>query len=168
MKLKSIKLIALCTALVLTGCANQEVLKIGAWSETASAKAELGEILWSDYYKQVFEKYSSAGSIPDKSEYMRLMNIMITASEGYESNQISKNEFQNLQRILKQQEQRLAEQQNGKNRAAWAAAFSSMGQSSADNAAYYRQQANKPQNTYTPPVVCDSRALSGGIQTTCK
>lgn len=159
-------LIAVISIAVLAGCASQQQRELTAWSEQNWAMAKAGQIQWSDYYTQLFDKVAALPSGNGKGDVMNLAAQMLEAARLYEAGKLTTAEFEQAQRVAQANLQRIDDGLADRRRSAWVAGFNSMGNTFQQNAQMYQQRAN--QHIYTPSVTCDSRSLSGGVQTVCR
>ena len=160
--------VAFALAVLLVGCASREGREALEWSKRTEAMAVVGEIKWSDYYKQFFDKIVALPVHPDKAEYLDLTNLMIQIAERYESGEITKDQFDTGQRNYKAGSESIEGRRSAASRAHWAGALQKIGNDMSQNSQNYYQQQQQRSPAYKPPVVCDSRYISGGVQTVCK
>lgn len=84
------------------GCANMEAQKqlvsVVEWAAINSEKAKTGEIKWSAFYTDFYDKFSALSSLQDKGYYMEILALGIDAAKAYESGKISEDEFKSFQR----------------------------------------------------------------------
>ena len=159
---------ALVVALALSGCASSQMNDLNAWAATALPQAKAGDIKWSDYYKTLFDKLSAIPSHPDKGIYMQMSSAMIKVSQDYEAGQLTKDQFDEAQRAAISQSATIEGQRSAQSRAYWAAALLKAGSDMSQNSQNYYRQQQQTVPTYKPPVVCESRAVNGSIQTVCR
>lgn len=88
----------LAIVITLSACTHPAVKEIQTWSAQQKLLAESGQIKWSDYYKEMFKKFSDAPNFGGKGEAMELSNQLITASLAYEDGKLSKEEFDAIRR----------------------------------------------------------------------
>jgi hypothetical protein len=96
------KFIALLTTVLIIGCAstanNQYAITPSKqYSDANYPKVQSGEMKWSDYYKGLYEKVSTERNLTTGDELLAL-NGLISSAQDYESNKISKDEFDSKRR----------------------------------------------------------------------
>lgn len=165
--MKAIATVVIAAAL-LAGCASPQVRELSMWVAATKEQAVSGQIKWSDYYKQLYQRVANLPiGTGGKPKYMEASSGLIDASLAYEAGKIDKEQFESAQRtaqnLIASEEQARATQ----SAAAWAAAMQNISNSYKQSSQYYQNQ-NNSLPAYKPPVTCDSRALGGGIQTVCQ
>lgn len=107
--MKRIALIAACVAL--QGCGMMEMQRLEAWNAEARPQAESGQMLWSEYYTQAYDRTSR---LPDamtgKGLAMLQAATLIDAARAMEAGQMPQEEFFSLQRKARAQMQMHHEQ----------------------------------------------------------
>lgn len=147
--------IAFVCVLMLCGCGIKQAYEFKDWNEGALAMAESGDLKWSDYYKDRYDRLAKLPQgLPGLGFSMLLTNTLLDASLAYESGKISKEEFDSLRRKSKAEytmylERSQAEQQALYNQ--WIAAQAQV------------QQAYKQ----AKPVNCSSYKVGQTLQTNC-
>lgn len=162
------KRILLVVAVLLLGaCTHPAVREFNAWSAAEKPRAERGEIKWSDYYKEGYDKISkSPDSIPSKGTAMDITNFMITAALAYESGKIDKDTFDGMRRNMEAQWQKVEEANAAAARAHWGEALQNYGNTVYGPGATRAQQLpTQPLPTYQPPKQISCQTI--GFQTTC-
>ena len=80
--------------LLLNACAGPELRELKTWTETANPKAESGEMLWSDYYTQLYDRMSKVSGVGDQGFYLNLFAQIIDAAKSYEAGKVRWNEVE--------------------------------------------------------------------------
>jgi len=99
-------------ALFLAGCVNPAVKEVGNWAAVEKPRAERGEIKWSVYYKEFFSRIEKLPNIAGKAENMEWANLLIQAAQLYEAGTMSKDQFENMQRIARVEMQKTEQAQS--------------------------------------------------------
>lgn len=152
--------------LFIAGCATPQINEFRTWVAQTKPIAKSGQMLWSDYYTQFYDKVNALPSgVQGKGFYLQAAAIAIDASKSYESGKISEDEFQSFQRQLIAQEAEYTEKQQRMNSQAVAQAYSQYLQNQAAIASSW----NSRQPTYQPPMQtrCISRNVGNTVQTSC-
>lgn len=137
------KLFILACAFALSGCATD--LALTKWTEDNQVKAQAGSISWTDYYTQLYQR-TEAANITGKGQALNRVNVMIAAARAYDAKQMSKEDFQNLQRIARAQQ--------------------AIDEEAADNETRRRMAIGL--NSMPKPVTCTSQGWGNSVQTTCR
>lgn len=78
-----------------------EAQNVKQWAQPAMQQARAGNIKWSDYYLELYERIKAIKSPVDgKGFYLQASATMIDVSKAYESGRISKDEFDSTQRQM--------------------------------------------------------------------
>lgn len=97
--------LALSVAL-LTGCAaaqfNREVAEFQAWSVPALAQVKAGQLKYSVYYTEAYNRLAQGGSsTPTKLVAMKAFADMIPVARAYEAGQITLDQFEDAKRATR-------------------------------------------------------------------
>lgn len=144
--------------LLLASCANQQVTETKSWAAANIKLAQSGQIKWSDYYLQFYDRIKNINGIEDKGFYLELTNQNIDAAKAYEEGKISKEEFDSYQRkaeaiaIKHDDEFRQAQYANS------AIIYSQYLQTQAILNRQWQQR---------QPIYCNSSAIGNSVQTNC-
>ena len=92
---------------MLSACVHPQVKELQEWSAIERAKAERGEIKFSDYYKSVYSRMEALPSMPGKAENMESFSRLIMAAQLYESGTLSKELFDNIRRTAQIEQERM-------------------------------------------------------------
>lgn len=150
------KLLTVVLSIAMTGCVSMAMQDFNRWNADARPKAESGELLWSDYYKQGYEQASKVpDSTPAKGLVMMQAALLIDAAKAMESGAMSKDDFHSLQRKA-QAELRIALERDEMQRQAMAAQW-------IQTQALIQQRYNTPH-----PVSCTTSKVGNFLQTNCR
>lgn len=157
MMLRAVLIGLLSVATILTGgCASQQAREFRAWIPTAEKRAEAGDVKWSDVYREAYDKINRA---PDagKADAMEHYNTLLNFAIAYEGGRLSKDEFDNIRRIMKIDATRKREQADTASRMAIGSAMQRVGN-------IYKQRAESYQRAYeqsqqaTPQPIFENKA----------
>ena len=110
---------------LIAGCAEIEAQKIRAWADPARVEARAGNMRWSDYYTELYNRISAVQApIAGKGFYLQASATMIDISKSYEDGKITKDEFESAQRMMTAKEAEYQEQVQQRQAAAASAAYS--------------------------------------------
>jgi hypothetical protein len=155
---KKALLVAACVAL--SGCGLMQMQKFNEWNADARARAESGELAWSEYYLQAFNEVSKLpGSMPGKGLAMLQSATLLDAAKAMEAGQMPRDEFFSLQRKAKAQMQIQLQQEQA--------------QAAAQQQVFMQQWLQTQaliQQQYRPPPTtnCSSYRVGNTIQTNCR
>ena len=156
------KIIILIFSVSLFGCANMQpqsqINSVLPWAEQEYAKAKAGEIKWSAYYTEFYDKLSVLNSFQDKGYYMGVLALGIDAANAYESGRISDEEFKSFQRKAIAQATQHDEDLRRHNQQVAAEAFNQYLQ----NQSIINQQWQSRQ-----PIYCNSTQFGNTVNTQC-
>lgn len=159
-------LVAVVLALVLAGCANPRMGAVQEWSDQQKALAEKGEVKFSAYYIELFDKLSAIGDFNGRAETLARLNRLIQAAELYEAGRIDKQGFDGIRRSIQVEQERESADRSAAGRAAMGRALSDFGQKVyGPEATRARQIPTQPVQTYQPPQTI--RCQTFGTQTVC-
>jgi hypothetical protein len=84
----------------LAACASPQVRDYNEWVQNGRARAEHGDIKWSDYYQGCFSRLADLpNGVMGKSVELDYYNTMIANSLEYENGRITKQEFEEKGRL---------------------------------------------------------------------
>ena len=98
--------------LVLSGCVNPGVRELQLWSTQQRELAETGQVLWSDYYRELYTRIASS-DVRQKATAMERANLLLEAAVDFESGKIDSYRFASLRRLVAIEEQQETEQRRG-------------------------------------------------------
>ena len=144
--------------MVLAGCVSPQVREYTTWLNTNLELAKAGQIKWSDFYTQGYDRIKNLDGLADKGFYLQLCNQDIDAAKSYEAGKISKDEFESYQRnsdaiVIKHNEE-LRRQQ-------------SLAASNAISLYLQNQAIINSQWQQRQPVYCNSYKIGNSVQTNC-
>lgn len=85
---------------LLAACASSQMKAYGEWVNEGKARAERGELKWSDYYRGCFAKLvESPERVNGKSFELEYLHKMIGYAQEYESGSIKFTEFEEKRRL---------------------------------------------------------------------
>jgi hypothetical protein len=91
-------------SLILVGCASsqhqQKFVEFQNWRIHYQQLAREGKVKWSSYYTEVFNRLQEFPSDPQKNLIQGTAAELIPLARKYESNQISKEEFEDTRRLV--------------------------------------------------------------------
>lgn len=150
-------LVAIC--LLLTSCVQMEIQKVKEWNATAKAEAKAGNMKWSEYYLQLYDKINAIqGNAIGKGWYLGATNALIDASKAYEAGKVSKDEFESFQRDITAKEAEYNEAVRARQSQAAMAAYNQ----------YLQSQALQAQSwNARRPINCISNKLGNTVNTQC-
>lgn len=163
--------IALCAALA-AGCSSLSgnYRSYAEWEASSVARAQAGEILWSQHYSLAYARSFSSPSMTAQADVMHQNSVMLQAARTYEQGGITKDEFEGLQRqaaVIRMRELQIEEAQASARRGAAAAAFAA-GIQNVNSQYRYTPIAAPP--AYVPPprpINCLTQPSGNGLMTTC-
>jgi hypothetical protein len=149
-------LLSLILAFGLIGCANTKNSELSKWSADTHEKAKSGEIKWSQYYIQLFENIEKADLGQSKGHALYVANNLITASQKYESGQISKEQFEGEQRSAKAYTANIEAQIQKEEEIRYSNGLDAMQNSFKQSQQYYQRQIDKQRTctTYGNTTTC--------------
>ena len=115
--------VPLVTCCILLGCAHSGVQEIEAWAVATRPQAERGEIKWSDYYREMFQRISRGPNLVGKAAAMERADVLASAALAFEKGEISRDDFESVRRQVAMSAQRDIEASNLAARAALASAI---------------------------------------------
>lgn len=134
------------------------------WSEQNKALARSGAIQWSDYYRELFSRLSNMPDMSRKAELMEHANFLLTAAQAYEGGQISKDDFEGLQRMVIIQTQKQTDADRAAGQAEIGKALQKFGNGMYGPAATQQQIVTVPP---APPLPKRIQCQSFGNTTNC-
>lgn len=154
------KALLIIAMMALTGCATMETNKINTWAQGAKASAQAGNMKWSDYYTELYNRINALQyPVQGKGFYLQASATMIDISKAYESGKISKDEFDSAQRQMIAKEAEYQEQAQANNAARAQAAYSQFLYNQAQQAKAWQAR---------PSVNCTSYQMGNNVNTTCQ
>lgn len=129
------------------GCAGVPP-ELQKWSNETKAKAQAGEVQWSVYYKELFNRLSAA-NFPAKGVTLERVNTLIVAAQGYEQGNITKEQFESVQRSMIAQQEATRDAARAQQARAIGNALEDYGNNVYGPQATRNRQIQTP--TYTPP-----------------
>jgi len=149
-------------ALILLGCVHPQVAELKNWSNTAKSEAKAGDMKWSDYYKQLYERVDKLPEMQGKAFYLKASNVLIDAALAMEQGRVTRAEFESFQRSMKAAESEYNEMLRRQNAAAWAQAADAYNR-------YLQTQALQAQRwRSSAPIHCTSTQMGNLVNTTCQ
>jgi len=129
----------------LTGCAVVRQNELHKWSDANKSLAQSGQIKWSDYYTQLFDKIEEADLGIHRGPALQATNGLIASAKQYERGQITKEQFENAQRSAKAQvaNARAAAIANDDDDDAVSAGFNSMAGAFKQNQQYFQNKIDR-------------------------
>ncbi len=86
--------------MALVACSSPATRPYDDWLQDGKARAERGEISWSEYYVECFARLAEGGKgIKGNSADLEYYNAMIAVAAEYESGKITKQDFEEKRRI---------------------------------------------------------------------
>ena len=145
--------------LILSGCVQMEVQKVKEWNTTAKAEAKAGNMKWSDYYLQLYDKINGIqGDVVGKGWYLGATNALIDASKAYEAGKVTKDEFESFQRDMTAKEAEYNEAVRMRQSQAAMAAYNQFLQTQALQAQSWNARR---------PINCISNSAGSSVTTQC-
>lgn len=143
-------LLAITLALVLSACAHDPVVQ--KWVVENEPLAKAGTMPWSVYYMQYYGKLQESSARENRALMMERVNVMIAAAKGLEDGSVSRETFENVQRIFHAQLARDEDRADMEARRALAAGMVNMNNT---------MQMNRP-------VTCTSTGYGATVNTVCR
>lgn len=154
-------LLSALTVVLLVACANPQqqaqINDFNQWNSTNKWLAESGQIPWSRYYTELWERLNRMPPEPTKPHVMAITAELIPVARRYEAGQMTKEQFDDARRLatsrLRQTQQSVYQQQQMINDA------------QADRLTRMGQELLRPAN---PSTTCITNRIGpGALSTTC-
>lgn len=150
------KWLFIATLVLLSACTGP----VTRWTNENFPKAKAGEMKWSEYYKQLYDRAMTA-NFQNKASFLDRTNLMIRAATMHEDGRLTKEEFEHMQRIAQAGDAADDEAASNRSAAAWAAGLKAMGDAYGKAGEAAMQRAN----SYTPPA--QTKCTAFGNQLNC-
>ena len=155
-------IVAISLALALSGCAYQAQNDFMKWRDTTKAAAQRGEVKWSDYYIEGFNRLEPLVNQPGVRSSRRAFAELIPVAQKYEAGQITKEEFENAKRMAS------VARDDGANQEYAEAQRQQAVQNQNINNALLMMQAAQPKPIQQTTTSCSSYKLGNTVQTDCR
>ncbi len=95
-----IRMVGVVLVLMLAACVSTQANDYGEWVKSGRARAEQGELKWSDYYQGCFSRLSaSTNEVKGKAAQLEHYHLMISYALEFEKGKLSKPEFEEKVRL---------------------------------------------------------------------
>lgn len=164
-------IIFIIAAVLLSACAtppDPRVVGYMQWNTENAARATRGEIKFSDFYAESFERGSALPGNPYLTIRMRTLSDLIPIARKYESGEITKEQFADVRRSAAANAQAANDGVQQAMQAQKQAADAQISQSNYQTMMVLRQMQPAPMPMPAAPITCNTYQSGPGLRTTCQ